>query len=332
MQPTLLQVFPSSPSFCLFVPPKEPVNEAVITPAEKETKINIFRQPNIPTPEHIDALIKELQSTARKPPQAIYDTVESPSESDRDESNASLMPKKRTWRDPRLGVLIVEPVQQSVSTVEPAQVQEVGQSPIIEPTQVQEDVQANEETFSLGCYSDPLPPEHDVVSLKLAKLLAFQDSIPQSKEKEICICSGQGIDEGSAQTIFELKQEITNLKQESIKKELLIGSLDVRVLELEKEKGKHISDLQENLGGLIALYYDLKDKLIGKFGNEFKTSSFDHGKAPESSERVTISPAPHVNIDQYLSFGHATAEERREKHKKISALKKNKMLLMKNSD
>ncbi|CAH1440077.1 unnamed protein product [Lactuca virosa] len=191
----------------------------------------------------MDALIKELQSTARKPSQAIYVTVKSPSESDRDESNASLMPKKRTWREPRLGVLIVELVQQSVSIVEPAQVQEVGQSPIIEPAQVQEDVQgpiaesaqfhqdvqslnfvdefnfvANEETFALGSYSAPLPPEHDVVSLKLAKLLAFQDSIPQSKGKEIYICLGHGIDEGSAQTIFELKQEIANLKQESIKK------------------------------------------------------------------------------------------------------------------
>lgn len=133
------------------------------------------------------------------------------------------MPKKRTWRDPRPGVLIVEPVQQTVSIVEAAQVQEVGQSPIIEPAQVQEDVQgpivestqfhqdvqslnfvddfnfvANEETFSLGSYSAPQPPEHDVVSLKLAKLLAFQDSIPQSKGKEICICSGKGIDEDSA--------------------------------------------------------------------------------------------------------------------------------------
>ncbi|CAH1423724.1 unnamed protein product [Lactuca virosa] len=45
-------------SFCLFVPPKEPVNEAVITPAETETEINIFRQPNIPTPEQMDALFK----------------------------------------------------------------------------------------------------------------------------------------------------------------------------------------------------------------------------------------------------------------------------------
>lgn len=83
------------------VPPKEPVNEVVIIPAETETEINIFRQPNTPTPEQMDALTKELQSTARKPHQAVYVSVESPSDSDKHEPNASLVPKKKRWRDPR---------------------------------------------------------------------------------------------------------------------------------------------------------------------------------------------------------------------------------------
>ncbi|CAH1446737.1 unnamed protein product [Lactuca virosa] len=47
-------------NFRLFVPPKEQVNEAVITPVETETEINIFKQQNIPTPEQMEALIKEL--------------------------------------------------------------------------------------------------------------------------------------------------------------------------------------------------------------------------------------------------------------------------------
>ena len=114
-----------------------------------------------------------------------------------------------------------------------------------------------------------------------------------------------------------------------------LGSLDVRVSELEKEnsqKNKHISYLKANLGRLIALYYDLKDKLIGKFGNEFTTSSSDDGKAPESSERVRVSPAPDANIDQFLSFGPVTIEGKTEKKKKINKLKKDKMLLMMNSD
>ncbi|CAH1454490.1 unnamed protein product [Lactuca virosa] len=81
-------------SFPLFVPPKEPVNEVVITTAETETEFNIFRQPNIPTPEQMDALIKELHSTARKPPQSVPVTVESPSESAKEEPNASQIPRK----------------------------------------------------------------------------------------------------------------------------------------------------------------------------------------------------------------------------------------------
>ncbi|CAH1436998.1 unnamed protein product [Lactuca virosa] len=120
-------------NFHLFVPPKEPVNEAEITPAETESVINIFKQPNNQTPEQMEAFIKELQSTARKPPQAVSVTVRSPSESDKDEPNSSLVPMKRRRRDLRPVVLIIEPVQQSVSIVEPAQVHEDVQSPIIEP-------------------------------------------------------------------------------------------------------------------------------------------------------------------------------------------------------
>nr|KAJ0215764.1 hypothetical protein LSAT_V11C300123010 [Lactuca sativa] len=281
--------------FRLFVPPKEPVNEAVITPAETETEINISRQPNIPTPEQMDALIKEL-----------------------DEPNSSRMPKKRRRRNPRLGVLITEPVQENV------------QGPIAETTQIHQDAHspnfdedfnfvANVESFASGSSSAPPPPEHDVASIKLAKALAFQDSIPQSRGKGICIGTGQGGDEDSQHTISELRQEILILKQESIKKDMLIGKLDVRVLELEQQnsqKNKQISELQANLGGLTTFYFDLKDKLIGKFGDEFKLSSFESGKAPKTSERVVVRPAPNFNIDQYLSCSPATTEERREKQKK----------------
>ncbi|CAI9281021.1 unnamed protein product [Lactuca saligna] len=80
--------------FHLFIPSKEPVNEAMITPAETEYVINIFKQPDNPAPELMEALIKELQSTARKPPQAVPVTFESPYESYKDEPNASHMTKK----------------------------------------------------------------------------------------------------------------------------------------------------------------------------------------------------------------------------------------------
>ncbi|CAH1421901.1 unnamed protein product [Lactuca virosa] len=271
-------------NFRFFVPPKELVNEAVITPAETKSVINIFKQPNNPTPEQMEALVKELQSNARKPPQAVSVTFESPSENDKDEPNASLMPKKRRQRDPRSGVLITKPVREDVQSliVEPAQVLEVVQSPITEPPQndrdeqgpiFDEDFLVDEEVFSSGSSSDPPRPEHDVTSIKLAKLLAFQDSIPQSRGNE------------------------------SIEKDLLIGKLDVRVSKLEKEnshKNKQISKLQANLGGLTAFYFDLKDKLIRKFGDKVQMSSSDDGNAPEASKRVVISLAPDSNIDQFV--------------------------------
>ncbi|CAI9302403.1 unnamed protein product [Lactuca saligna] len=201
----------------------------------------------------MEAVIENLQSIARKPPQAVLVTTESPSGSDKDDSNASLLPRK---------------------------------------------LRPNDETFALGRSSAPPPTEHDAASVKLAKLLAFQDSIPQSKGKGIYIFSGHG----------------------------------VRVLELEKEnyqKNKQISYLQANLGGLTTLDYDLKYKLIGKFGNAFKTASFDGGKVPESFERVT---APNANIDQILSYGSITTEERKENKKRVDKFKKDKMLLMKSFD
>ncbi|CAH1418088.1 unnamed protein product [Lactuca virosa] len=124
--------------FRMFEPSKEPVNEAVISLAETEKKINIFKQPNDPTPEQMEALIEQSQSTTRKPPQAVSVTTESPSGSDKYDSNASLMPRKRRRRDPRRGVLITEPVQQPTSNVKPAQVNRNDQddlSPIVEPAQ-----------------------------------------------------------------------------------------------------------------------------------------------------------------------------------------------------
>ncbi|CAH1433407.1 unnamed protein product [Lactuca virosa] len=117
----------------MFVPSKEPVNEAVISPAEIENEINIFKQPNNPTPEQMESLIEKLQSAARKPPQAVPVATECPFGSDKDDSNASLMPRKQRRRDPRPRVLIIKPVQQPNSTGEPAQVQQDNQSPIVAP-------------------------------------------------------------------------------------------------------------------------------------------------------------------------------------------------------
>ncbi|CAH1448106.1 unnamed protein product [Lactuca virosa] len=96
--------------FHIYVPPKEPISKDVDTPAESEKDVNIFKQSNDPTPKQMDALIAQLQSTARKPPQAVPVISDSPFESDKIDSNASLAPRRRRRKDPRLGVLSTEPV------------------------------------------------------------------------------------------------------------------------------------------------------------------------------------------------------------------------------
>ncbi|CAH1436122.1 unnamed protein product [Lactuca virosa] len=128
--------------FRMYVPPKDPISNDVDTPAETEKDVNIFKQSNDPTPEQMDVLIVQLQSTTRKPPQAVPVICDSPSKSDKIDSNASLAPRKRRRKYPRSGVLSTEPVQQPSPIAEPIQVAHDAQSPIIEPAQVIQDVQS----------------------------------------------------------------------------------------------------------------------------------------------------------------------------------------------
>ncbi|CAH1440471.1 unnamed protein product [Lactuca virosa] len=292
--------------FRIYVPPKEPVSKDVDTPAETEK-----------------------DSTARKPPQEVHVISNFPSESDKIDSDASLVPRKRRHKDPRLGVFISEPVQSLSPTVDATQVSQDDQSPSVEPIQVHDNVQspifgegldflANKETFASGSSSAPPPPEHDVASVKLAMILAFQDSISQSKGKGLSIGSKQGSDEDSHQIISELKQEINSIKDAKI------------------------SELQANLGGITALFFDLKQRLLEKFVDDFQPLSAEGEKISSStsnpvnppsqceSERV-VRPAPDTNLDTFLSSGPSFSQERREKQARIEELK-GKMLVMKRSD
>ncbi|CAI9266030.1 unnamed protein product [Lactuca saligna] len=85
-------------------------------------------------------------------------------------------------------MLIIEPIQQPTSNVEPSHVNQDDQSPPFDEVFL-----SNEETFSLRSSSAPPPLEHDSSSIKLANLLAFLDSIPQSIGKGISIGSEQGV-------------------------------------------------------------------------------------------------------------------------------------------
>jgi len=76
----------------------ENVNEAMIPSAETES--NIFKQQDNSTSEQIETLLTQIQSTTRKPPQAVDVTSESLSVSDANESSDSLVIRKRKPRDP----------------------------------------------------------------------------------------------------------------------------------------------------------------------------------------------------------------------------------------
>ncbi|CAH1442428.1 unnamed protein product [Lactuca virosa] len=115
--------------------------------------------------------------------------------------------------------------------------------------------------------------------------------------------------------------------------------------ELEREnsdKASKISKLQANLGGLTTLFFDLKQRLFQKFGDEFQplsaegerittSSSGPANPASESSSERTTRPSLDANLDTFLSSGPASAQERREKQIRVEQLKGN-MLVMKHSD
>nr|KAJ0186207.1 hypothetical protein LSAT_V11C900484210 [Lactuca sativa] len=311
--------------FCMYIPPKESISKDVDTPAETEKDVNIFKQSNDPTPKQMDDLIAQLQAIARKPPQSVPVISDSPYESDKIDSNASLAPRKQRRKDPRPGVLSIEPVQLPSPIVEPNQVAHDDQSLIIEPTQVIQDVQSP--------IIETAPVQEDVQSQMV------NEETFASGRKGISIGSKQGGDQDSHQTISELKQEIMLLKKESIEKDFLIGSLTVRVSNLEQEnsvKDAKISELQANLGGINALFFNQKQCLHQKFGDDFQPLSAEGEKISvsssdpvnPSSEHVSerlVRPTPDPNLDTFLSFGPSFAQERSEKQDRIEQ-SKGKML------
>ncbi|CAI9291856.1 unnamed protein product [Lactuca saligna] len=106
---------------------------------------------------------------------------------------------------------------------------------------------------------------------------------------------------------------------------------DIRISELGKDnsiKDVKISELQENLGGLIVLFFNLKQRLHQKFGDDFQPLSAEGDKiyasssglvnptSQPASERV-IRPVPHANLYTFLSSGQASAQEGREKQIRV---------------
>nr|KAJ0226848.1 hypothetical protein LSAT_V11C100030680 [Lactuca sativa] len=109
---------------------------------------------------------------------------------------------------------------------------------------------------------------------------------------------------------------VFDLEHKSAKKDLIIAKLDIRINELEKEnsdRDSKISELEVNLGGLNALFSDLKHHLFQKFGDEFQPLSAEgetinasssgpaNPTSQSSSERATR-PAPDANLDTFYNI------------------------------
>ncbi|CAI9260041.1 unnamed protein product [Lactuca saligna] len=76
--------------------------------------------------------------------------------------------------------------------------------------------------------------------------------------------------------VIYLKNRVFDLEQNSTEKDLIIGKQDIRISEIEKEKfdqDSKILELQLNLGGLITLFFYLKQHLFQKFDDEFQPLS-----------------------------------------------------------
>ncbi|CAH1428595.1 unnamed protein product [Lactuca virosa] len=260
-------------------------------------------------------VIANLDSSARIPPRADATPAITPSESDLHETPASQPPLKMRRSNPRPGVLIREQAQ---------------------------DIQYSS---APGVSSTP-QHAHDVASERLDRFLAQQDSDPAPRGKGVYI--GAGSSGGVDPLISELRAEIGVLNQKIIEKDILIGTLDVRVSDLEKEnleKSAQISVLQLNFGALSAGYFDLKNKLISEFGDKFKTSSGETSavetspSAPaQSSQQDPLDDPPPVrttHIVDRFEVEPAQANPRvtlKLVQRRVSSQKKGKWLFMKNSD
>ncbi|CAI9277795.1 unnamed protein product [Lactuca saligna] len=122
---------------------------------------------------------------------------------------------------------------------------------------------------------------------------------------------------------------VFDLEQNSAEKDLIIGKQDIRISNLEKEnsdKDSKISELQVNLGGLTDVFFDLKQLLFQKSGDEFQPLSVEGEKitssssgpsdpTSQSSNEITARTTLDANLDSFLSSASLSSQERRERSK-----------------
>ncbi|CAI9280697.1 unnamed protein product [Lactuca saligna] len=158
----------------------------------------------------------------RKPPQIDHVDIEPPFGSDLEDISHALLPRKRKRRDPRPGVLIIDPVKNYI------------ESPIVEQEVLpSEGPQASGSSFEA--------PELDI-SIGKSKL-------PESEFMDVALLQHK---------VFVLEQN--SAKKDFIirKQDIRISELEKE----NSIKDAKISKLQANLGGLTALFFGLKQRYI----------------------------------------------------------------------
>ena len=129
-------------------------------------------------------------------------------------------------------------------------------------------------------------------SKRLAKLLVQKGSVLSPRAKGISI--GEASSGGADPSVSELKEEIGVMNHRIIERDVLIDNLKNQVSELKADnslKTTQIFDLQTRLGALTACYFDLKNKLTMEFGDKFKSSVGEPGKAKTST--IDLAQASH---------------------------------------
>nr|KAJ0205027.1 hypothetical protein LSAT_V11C500228940 [Lactuca sativa] len=270
-----------------------PEEDVAVTPSaviERDPGSTV--QTYTPTSEQVDALINELHQTARKPPKTVPVTTEPPSESDQEDSAHVLLRKKRKRRDPRPGVLITDPVHTVFTPIESSFVAQNIESTFTESSPMMQEISS-------------LLPESTPMDQDFESPMVKQELLPSE--------GGQA--SGSS---FEAP--------DSAEKNFIIRKQDIRISDLENEKSikdAKILKLQENLGGLTALFFDVTHRLHQKFGDDFQPLSIEGEKiyasnsglinpsSQPASERV-LRPAPDANLDTFLSSGPSSAQERKD--------------------
>ncbi|CAI9269374.1 unnamed protein product [Lactuca saligna] len=204
--------------------------------------------------------------------------------------------------------------------------------------------QSTQEIFDFGPLMQDF--ESPVVEQEVFPLEGAQASGSSFKGPDLDISKGKNkLTESEFVDMALLQNKAFDLEQSSAKYDLIIRRQEIRISDLEKEnsvKDAKISKLEANIGGLSALFFDLKQHLDQRFGDDFQPLSDEGEKiyvsssglvnpsSQPASERV-VRPALDTNLDTFLSSGHVSAQERREKQIRVEQLR-GKMLVIRHSD